>query len=744
VIPHFPTGSKTPRFAPFFFRVIGHLLHMKQFRWLAVFGLIAVGFIRVEGAQAKTQLILSHAAAKPGEVVTAAVVLKMPPRWHTYWTFAGDSGAATKIEWELPPGITAGEILWPVPDKLIVAGLTTYIYEGEASLLVPLQIAKDVKSGSVELKAKVSWLECDESCIPGKGDVQATLVISDQSKTSEQKALIDQARARLPLSAPPFPILASWSSPPTDKTRLLTIDIGKADTNADFYPFGSEDFDIAGETTHRENALVKKVEKSSDNWPSLVKGLLVTGSGLERKGYDVALNLEATPSAASEIGASASGKTALPTAPPAAASLVAMLGLAFLGGLILNIMPCVLPVIALKILGFVSQSRKEPKRVRQLGLIYASGVLVSFLVLAGFVIGVKSAGGLASWGMQFQNPKFLVAMIVLVTLVALNLFGVFEITLGGNAMGAAGNLASRDGAAGAFFNGVLATALATPCTAPFLGAALGFAFTQPALTVVLIFLTVGLGLAAPYVVLCWQPGWLKFLPKPGAWMEKFKIAMGFPMLATAVWLFSVALAHFPNGGALWLGLFLVVIGFCAWVWGEFVQRGTKHRGFAMVAAVIGLAAGYFSILEGQLHWRARAGAGSARGPIENNGGIAWERWSPEAVEKARKAGKPVLVDFTADWCLTCQVNKKTSLEIDAVRAKLKAIGAVALVGDYTSEDPAITRELIRNQRAAVPLVLVYPANLAADPIILPSILKPSFVLEALDTAAKSARTASTR
>jgi thiol:disulfide interchange protein len=701
-----------------------------------------LGLLSVEGAQTEAQLLLTHSAARPGEIVTAAIHLKMPPRWHTYWTYSGDSGLGTKIEWELPPGITAGEIQWPVPDKLIITNLTTYIYEGEVSLLVPLQIAKDAKNGSVELKAKVSWLECEEACIPGKGNVQAALVISDQSKPSEQKALIDQARARLPLSMVPFPILASWSSPPAAKTRLLTIDIGTVDTNADFYPFGSEDFDIAGETTHRETALVKKVEKSSANWPSLIKGLVVTGSGLEKKGYEVALNLESSPGSVDATTSAPGAKRLSSAVSPAPASLLAMLGLAFLGGLILNIMPCVLPVIALKILGFVSQSREEPKRVRKLGLIYACGVIVSFLVLAGFVIGVKSAGGLASWGMQFQNPKFLVAMIVLVTLVALNLFGVFEITLGGSAMGAAGNLASRDGAAGAFFNGVLATALATPCTAPFLGAALGFAFTQPAQIVVLIFVTVGLGLAAPYVVLCWQPGWLKFLPKPGAWMEKFKIAMGFPMLATAVWLFSVALAHFQDGGALWLGLFLVVIGFSAWVWGEFVQRGAKHRGFAIAVAVLALLAGYFSILEGQLHWRTRTEVSSKSGPIENNGGIAWERWSPEAVEKARKEGKPVLVDFTASWCLTCQVNKKTSIEIDSVRAKLKEVGAVALIGDYTKEDPAITRELVRNNRAAVPLVLVYPADLASEPIILPSILKPSFVLDALDAAAKSSRTAS--
>ncbi len=417
-----------------------------------------------------------------------------------------------------------------------------------------------------------------------------------------------------------------------------------------------------------------------------------------------------------------------------------MLGLAFLGGLILNVMPCVLPVIALKILGFVSEAHQEPRRVRQLGLIYASGVLVSFLVLAAFVIGVKSARGLASWGMQFQSPVFLVLMLTLVTLVALNLFGVFEVSLGGGAMGAAGNLALRDGTAGAFFNGVLATVLATPCTAPFLGAALGFAFTQSGPIVVMIFLTVGLGLAAPYVILCWKPEWLKFLPKPGVWMEKFKMAMGFPMLATAVWLFSVALAHFSGDGALWLGLFLVVVAFSAWIWGEFVQRGRGRRFLGMAIAVAALVAGYLIVLEGQLHWRMPVANNASSDSPEKSGEIPWKRWSPEAVARARAEGKPVLVDFTAKWCLICQLNKKTSLEIEPVRAKLKEIGAVAFIGDYGKEDPAITRELLRHKRAAVPLVLVYPADPSADPLILPSLLKPSFVLDALTEAVTAKKT----
>jgi thiol:disulfide interchange protein DsbD len=412
-----------------------------------------------------------------------------------------------------------------------------------------------------------------------------------------------------------------------------------------------------------------------------------------------------------------------------------MLLYAFIGGLILNIMPCVLPVIALKILGFINHAQHEPHRVRALGLIYALGVLVSFLALAAIVIGVKAAGHHAGWGMQFGNPEFIVVLTTLITLVALNLFGVFEVTLGGRTLSAAGQLASKQGAAGAFFNGLLATALATPCTAPFLAPALGFAFAQKSSLIVLIFLFVGLGLAAPYVVLSWNPAWLKFMPKPGAWMEKFKIAMGFPMLLTAVWLFNLAAGDYGTN-VLWLGVFLVLIAFAAWIFGEFVQRGRAGKSVAVVIVLILVIGGYAFALENQLHWREPIVATTAGSLKTSPDGIDWQPWNPEAVAQARAAGKPVLVDFTADWCLTCQVNKKIAIEIPSVRKKLKAINAVALVGDYTHFPDSITTELNHFNRAGVPLVLVYPKKPDAEPIVLPAILTPGIVLDALDRAAK--------
>jgi thiol:disulfide interchange protein DsbD len=300
--------------------------------------------------------------------------------------------------------------------------------------------------------------------------------------------------------------------------------------------------------------------------------------------------------------------------------------------------------------------------------------------------------------------------------VALNLFGVFEITLGGGLMNTAGQLASRQGVAGTFFNGVLAVLLATPCTAPFLAPAVGFAFTQASdLVVVAACVAVSLGLAFPYIVLSWQPGWLKFLPRPGVWMERFKIAMGFPMLATTVWLFSFNAKRFGSAGPLRIGLLLVVLAMAAWVWGQFVQRSRRGRVAAVLASL--------------------ALAASAVALALMHDAPGWQKWSPEALARARAQGRPVLVDFTADWCLTCKYNKRFAIDVKEVEDKLRGINAVTLVGDNTDEDPAIVAELKKFERAGVPLVLVYPRNSSEPPIVLPALLTKSIVLDALQRAA---------
>jgi len=687
-------------------------------------------------AHTTAQLLVSAATARPGDTILAGVQLRMEPGWHTYWKNPGAAGQATEIKWQLPAGVTAGEIQWPLPEKLPPAEITTYGYENEVVLLVPLTLASNLPAGPLNLAAKVSWLECKESCIPASAEVQAAIAIGGETKISAATGALELWRRRTPQpTGDLFQTAAWWEPPAATNQRTLTIKLNGAKSpllsaDVDFFPVTTGDFEIQSASQIRtgspgELAFRQVVKKFSGDWPAEISGVLVLQNGTTRTGYEVNLTV-GEPLAAPATGT-----------PPPPVALWRMLIFAFIGGLILNIMPCVLPVIALKILGFVSEARSDPRHVRRLGLIYTLGVLVSFLALAALVVGVKAAGHHAGWGMQFGNPIFLVCLTTLVTLVALNLFGVFEVILGGRAIGAAGELASRHGAAGAFFNGVLATVLATPCTAPFLSIALGFAFAQSAAVIVLIFLTVGLGLASPYVLLSWNPAWLKFLPKPGAWMEKFKIAMGFPMLATVVWLFNVAGSSYGKN-VLWLGVFLVTVAFAAWIFGEFFQRGRARPGLALAVVLLLLAGGYALALEKELDWRHAAPAAPTTGGSlqESADGIAWQPWSAAAVAQARATGKVVLVDFTADWCLTCQVNKKTSLEISAVREKLKALDAVALLGDYTHFPDAITTELQRFHRAGVPLVLVYPKAATAAPLVLPEVLTPGIVLNALETAMK--------
>jgi thiol:disulfide interchange protein DsbD len=409
--------------------------------------------------------------------------------------------------------------------------------------------------------------------------------------------------------------------------------------------------------------------------------------------------------------------------------------LALGGGLILNLMPCVLPILSLKVLSLVRQGGSSAGERRKHGIVYTLGVLVSFWAIGGLVI----AGRLASWGEQFQDPRFIVIVTVLMTLVALNLFGVFELVLPGSAVTSATQLASKEGAGGAFFNGVLAVVLGASCVAPMLAGAIGWAITKPPLVILLIFTMIGFGLALPFLLLSFFPATQKLLPKPGAWMEKFKIVMGFPMLATAAWLLSQTADHFGTAGPLWVGLFLVLLALALWIYGEFIQRGSRRKGLALVFALVFAVGGYGYTLEHELDWRhpmEQLPGGIASNGGNQPGGIAWQPWSTAAVETARQEGRPVLVDFTANWCLTCKLNKKTSLEIDAVKEKLTTINAVALKGDYTRKNPDITAELKRFERAGVPLVLVYPKDPSKPPVVLPTVLTPGIVLEALDQAAR--------
>ena len=723
--------------------------------------------LTARAAHTQATLVLSDDTAKPGDTVWAGVDLKMEPGWHTYWKNPGEAGMPTKIDWQLPPGVTAGDILWPLPEKLPPAEVTTYGYSDEVMLLVPLKIGTNVPPGPITLTANVAWLECKDVCIPAKTTVETTLQIGSETKPSASTEAIESWKEKVPapLDLAQWTVRAWWELQPNGDVRPLIIEGFPPPTalrfktdSTDFFPYSNDNYDIQPATDLitgnfiNDIRLRKIVKKFSGDWPKELSGVIVIQSepraqkGMSPIGIEIKIPIADEPPASSTASISAPQETNAiaaisgPASQTSPGTLLKFLLFAFIGGLILNVMPCVLPVIALKILGFVSEARSEPRRVRNLGFIYALGVLASFSVLAAVVIGINAAGHRAGWGMQFGNPVFVVCMTTLIMLVALNLFGVFEVIPGGKVMDAAGNLASRHGAPGAFFNGLLATILATPCTAPYMATALGFAFSQSAIVIFLILLFVGLGLAAPYVVLSCNPALLKFLPKPGPWMEKFKIAMGFPMLATVVWLLSVASSDFGER-VVWLAAFLVILAFAAWIFGEFVQRGRKARGLATAIVLILLICNYSFVLEGRLNWREFTPESDTTASLSADG-LTWKPWSSQAVTDARAAGKPVIVDFTATWCVTCNAIVKPALESSPVVSKLKDLGATTLLGDYTRTPQNMTDEIAKYGSAGVPLVLVYPKNPAAPAIVLrqpgPLELPSSYskaVLEALNKAA---------
>jgi thiol:disulfide interchange protein len=702
-----------------------------------ILGAILSGWIALAQTTTQVRLRPEFSQISPGSTVTVAVELSMAPGWHTYWRSPGDAGQATKVVWTLPEGFAAAPLEWPVPERIVEDTLVVFAYHDTVRLLSTLSVAEGIPAGSYELTAKVSWLECEKSCIKGSTTLPLKISVGPLKIDGEGSLVVKEARTQLPK---PFPggVKLQWDNPPDSgdlraATLLFPHDGGDWDICLDRVPEGQW---AASADSRREGSEVvfrPVFTRFEAAWPSKAGGLLVRklpGGG--RVGYSFGAEIAAGAPKPSDGLSSGASATVVPEV-AGSSSFGGMLVAAFLGGLVLNIMPCVLPVIALKILGFVGQASQQPGRVRLMGLVYGAGVLASFLALAALVIGVKSAGGTASWGMQFQNPKFLLVTTALVLLVALNLFGIFEVILPGAAMQSASDLAGKEGIGGAFFNGILATLLATPCTAPFLGVSLGYALSQSAGTILLFFLTAGAGLAFPYVLLCWQPAWLRFLPKPGNWMVTFKVAMGFPVLATGLWLFTLTMPHYGADKAFWVAMFLVAVALGAWVFGTFVQHARKSTfaGWLALLAVTATAYGWF--LEGELDWRHPPARGQAKSL--HTGPVAWAAWSPDAVATLRRQGRPVLVDFTADWCTTCQINKRRAIEVEPVVKRIEELKFASLIGDFTFEDPAIAVELRRFRRAGVPLVLVYPADPSLDPIVLPDgILSQADMLSALERA----------
>ncbi|MGH8616467.1 MAG: protein-disulfide reductase DsbD family protein [Burkholderiales bacterium] len=673
---------------------------------------VAAGAAPVRTERVEAELVAETATIAPGTPFTVALRLKMDPEWHTYWRNPGDSGLPTTIAWTLPPGFQAGDIQWPAPKALPVGPLVNYGFENEVLLLVDLQAPATLAVGSsVTLRAKANWLVCKEVCIPESADLALTLPVT-AAASGNTAASLGIAATRNALPRAPDGWRASAHRGP-DGRVTLAFDGAPAAAwrSAVFFPHAEGKLEPAGAqplTLFERGAQLALPPAAQPVGKFLqADGVLVT-QGPDGTPRAYVFDTTIVTAAAPELGAVrgvASGEPAL--------GLAVALLFAFGGGLILNLMPCVFPILSIKVLGAVRQAHGVRREQLLHGLLFAAGVLVTFLALASALLALRAGGAQLGWGFQLQSPATVAVLAALFFLLGLNLSGVFEFSLG-----ATGMPQSAHPHVNAFLGGVLAAVVASPCTAPFMGAAMGYAVTQPAAVALAVFAALALGMSLPFVLLCAYPAWLKRLPKPGPWMARFRQVLAFPLYATVVWL---AWVLGTQSGIDVLGRFalaLVALGFAAWALG-LAQAGAGKARLASAAGVL---------LALWLAWPAAAPATVAtdRAAATDEG---WETWSPVRVAELTAAGTPVFVDFTAAWCVTCQVNKQLVLRNPTVRAAFAERGVALLRADWTNRDPAIGAALAALGRTGVPVYVLHRPG--AAPQVLPELLREQVVLDAL-------------
>ena len=707
-------------------------------RFLAgvVFALVSMGVFA--GAAFAQPVNTGHLVAElapraqgiaPGQTLHVALVQKIQDGWHTYWRNPGDSGEPTRIEWTLPPGWSAGEFVWPTPHRLPVGPLVNYGYEGQVILPVPVTAPADAAPGqTVTLKGRATFLVCEEICIPESADLTLSLpVVAAPAPAHPQwDGPIRKALAEAPK---PAGLTAAFQKDAAGvKLAIVGAPLKGADvSDAYFFPFSGTAIDHAKPQPIERGAegltltLTPGVDFQTGD-PQDLSGVLSLGE----TAYEVTAAAGPLPAAAAGLGppparVSGGGAGALNLA------TAALFGL--LGGLILNLMPCVFPVLAMKAASLAGHGGGAHAEARRQGLAFGAGVLVTFLALAGVLIALKAAGSAVGWGFQLQSPPVVAALALLMLAVALNLSGVFEVA--GSLQNVGSGLARRGGTTGAFFTGTLAVVVAAPCTAPFMGPALGWALTQSAAAALTVFLALGIGFAAPFVAVAFVPALLDRLPTPGAWMETFRKALAFPMYAAGAWLVWVLAQQTGPEGLARLLAAAIVVALAAWLAG-IAQRRALQGGRPLA---YGLAAGVLAVLALAAVVGPRY-AEAAQGPATASaGGVPYETYSPARLAELRAAGTPVFVNYTAAWCVSCQVNERVALSTRGVAEALERTGAVYLKADWTKKDPQIAAELASFGRAGVPLYLVYGAG-GGEPAILPALLTEGLVVRAIDAAAK--------
>jgi thiol:disulfide interchange protein len=673
----------------------------------------------------EVELVAEHAALSPGTPSRLGLRIRTDRGWHVYWKNPGNAGAPPEVTWTLPPGFEAGEIHWPAPRRFILGPLANYGYEGEVLLPVTLAVPEGLPPGRVVVRARLSWLVCQEECLPGEAELTLSLPVADPPPLPEARwsALFAEADRRLPRP------LADGLARAAQAGERLRLDVPAREVawvEGETYLFYPEQAGVIHaaapqllEADDRAVALTLRIDPRGREAVSHLRGVLVR----EGPGARVAYAIDAPVAASAEAAPAAEAWAAPPSGVPG--TLLLALLLAFAGGLILNLMPCVLPILSIKVLGFVSQAGENPRVVRRHGLVFGLGVLVSFWALAGLLLGLRRGGEELGWGFQLQEPAFVAAMAFVFFGLGLNLVGVFDVGFGlARVAGDAHGRLGPEGYGTSFWSGVLATVVATPCTAPFMGGALGYALGVPALHALLVFTALGVGMAAPYVVLACFPRWLARLPRPGPWMETLKQAMAFPLFATALLLAWVYGKQHGLEGMSLLLLGCLLVGMAAWAFGRFGQRAegrrwVRGRALPLLLLLLGLLA------------PAAGGRLFAGAPAD----WQWEPFSAERVEALRAEGRPVFVDFTADWCVTCKFNEMTVLCTDTVAAAVRGHRVAMLQADWTRREPAITRALERFGRSSVPLYVVFAPGPSGRTIVLPTVITPDLVARAMAEAA---------
>lgn len=658
----------------------------------------------------KVELLAEPASIAPGEPFTVGIKLSMKEHWHTYWRNPGDSGEPTQVTWKLPQGFVAGELEWPAPSLIRVGPVASFGYEGDAILLARITPSRDLKAGtSVNLAADIVYIVCEKICIPGEASVSLSLPVSERSGSSPANAVFDAARSRLPQPSP-------WKTTFSTNAKAITVSLraqGDAIRAAQFFPYDNTLIDnSAPQVLRREGQTTQvSIERSqiAKSLPQRVDGVLVLEEDVGGTTASHAFVIEAAPSAG---GATAESGMTL---------FYAVIS-ALIAGVILNLMPCVFPVLSIKILHLTEHRGETPRRVRLHGIAYALGVLACFTMLAGVLHGLRTAGAEIGWGFQLQSPLVVATLAFIMFAMGLSLSGILTIGTSLTRVGGS-RLLQQGGLSGSFFAGVLATVVATPCTAPFMGASIGFALTQPFVVGLAVFLALGLGLALPFLVLAFVPGLQRLLPRPGRWMETLKQLLAFPLYATAAWLIWVLSFQVGSTGLLAALAGLVLIAFGAWaysssqglsnVWGRVLQGVAAGSAIGAIALAVVI------------------GQSSPTGPgTEVVTSAGSEAFSDQKLRALLASGEPVFVNMTAAWCITCLVNERTALSTGAVREAFASKRVTYLKGDWTNRNPEITRLLEKFGRSGVPLYVLYRGD--NEPVLLPQILTQSLVLEALE------------